>query len=203
MKRLMALCVGVGIFAAACDDGAQGPTPEPPGAASPAEALEAVALAFNRRDVKVLASALGENFVFYFDPLDVGQRPPWNPEYVIPTSWPRDEFRSAAKNMLDDAYSINLKIPTGSVGTPAENEATYWAENVPLHLVVMVDEVNGFIVDNGYCNYEFERYDAGGKKCWRLTKWVDRTSWSCDESLALIPTSLGRLLAIFKREVKL
>jgi hypothetical protein len=196
----MALCGVVMLVAAlACDDGAQGPTPEPPGAASPAEALEAVALSFNQRDIKVLASALSENFVFYFDLHDVGQRPPGRPEYKIPASWSRTEFSQAVKNMFDKAYSINLSIPTGRVGTPGENETTYRADNVSISLLVMITELDGFIAEKGYCNFEFERYEAaGGKKYWRLTAWWDRTSQGYDENPAVAPTSLGRILALYK-----
>jgi hypothetical protein len=195
----MALCGVITLVAAlACDDGAQGPTPEPPGAESPAKALRAVALAFNQRDIKVLASALSENFAFYFDPRDVGQSPPGS-EYRIPESWSYTEFWPAAKNVFDDAYSINMSIPTGHVGTPGENETRYKAEEIGLSLLVMVDELDGFIADKGYCNFEFERYEgAGGKKYWRLTKWWDRTSQGYDEYPGVAPTSLGRLLALFK-----
>ncbi len=199
MKRLMALCGVVTLVAAfGCDDGAQGPTPDPPGAASPAEGLEAVELSFNQRDIKVLASALSENFIFYFDRYDVGQRLPGKPEYKIPASWSYDEFRPAAKNVFDDAYSINMSIPTGRVGTPAENETIYKAENISITLLVMVDELNGFIAE-GYCNFEFERYEgAGGKKYWRLTRWWDRTSPGYDECAGATPKSIGKIFALYK-----
>jgi hypothetical protein len=196
----MTLCGVLTLVAAfGCDDGAQGPTPEPPGAESPAEALEAVALSFNQRDIKVLASALSENFVFYFDPHDVGQRLPGKPEYKIPASWSYNEFWPAAKNMFDEAYSINMAIPTGRVGTPGENETTYRADNVSISLLVMITELDGFIAEKGYCNFEFERYEAaGGKKYWRLTAWWDRTSQGYDENPGVAPTSLGRILALYK-----
>jgi hypothetical protein len=64
--------------------------------------------------------------------------------------------------MFDQAYRINLSIPTSRVGTPGENETTYRADNIPLDLLVMVDEVSGFIIDHGYCNYGFERYESAG-----------------------------------------
>ena len=199
MKRLMTLCGVLTLVAAfGCDDGAQGPTPEPPGAESPAEALKAVALSFNQRDIKVLASALSENFVFYFDPRDVGQSPPGKPEYKIPESWSYAEFWPAAKNIFKNASWVRLSIPTGRVGTPGENETKYKAEYISISLLVMVDELNGFIADNGYCNFEFERYEAGGgKKYWRLTKWWDRTSQGYDECPGVTPTSFGKVLAIF------
>ncbi len=200
MKRLMALCGIVTLVAAfGCDDGAQGPTPEPPGAESPAEALEAVALSFNHRDIKVLASALSENFVFYFDPRDVGQRPPGKPEYIIPASWSYTEFWHAVNIIFVRAYSINLSIPTGRIGTPGENETTYKAEEISIRLLVMLDALNGFIADRGYCDFEFERYEgAGGNKYWRLTAWWDRTSQGYDEYPGIAPTSLGRILSLFR-----
>jgi hypothetical protein len=201
MKKILSLAAIVALVAAlACEDRvhAPTPTPEPTGAESPAEALEAVELSFNERAIKVLASALSENFVFHFDPRDVGQRPPGS-EYVIPESWSYTEFWQVLNNMFRRAYSINLAIPTGSVGTPGENETTYKAENVRISLLVMVDELNGFIADGGYCNFEFERYDsASGKKFWRLTGWWDRTSEFFDGYPGVGPTSLGRILALFR-----
>jgi hypothetical protein len=201
MKRFITLCGGVALVAAlACEDRvhAPTPTPEPTGAESPAEALEAVELSFNERAIKVLASALSEDFVFHFDPRDVGQRPPGS-EYVIPESWSYTEFWPVAGNMFRQAYSINLSISTSRVGSPGENETTYKAENITISLLVMVDELNGFIADGGYCNFAFERYDsASAKKYWRLTKWWDRTSECFDKYPGLEPTSLGRVLALFE-----
>ncbi|HUV86624.1 MAG TPA: hypothetical protein VMX79_05875, partial [bacterium] len=76
---------------------------------------------------------------------------------------------------------------------------TYRADNITLSLVVMIDELNGFIADNGYCNFEFERYDStAGKKYWRLTKWWDRTCGGYDEYPGVAsPSSFGRVLAIY------
>jgi hypothetical protein len=201
MKRLIMLCGGVALVAAlACEDRvhAPTPTPEPTGAESPAEALEAVELSFNERAVKVLASALSENFVFHFDPRDVGQRPPGS-QYIIPESWSYTEFWRALNNMFDKAYSINLSTLTNRVGTPGENETKYKADEITIRLVVMVGELNGFIAEEGYCDYEFERYEAAGaKKYWRLTKWWDRTSEFFDAYPGVAPTSLGRILALFE-----
>jgi hypothetical protein len=100
--------------------------------------------------------------------------------------------------MFRKAYRISLSIPTGRVGTPGENETKYKAENISISLLVMIDELNGFIADNGYCNFEFERYEsAGGKKYWRLTKWWDRTSQGYDENPGARGESLGKILALF------
>ncbi len=200
MKKVITAFIGVSLVLLACG-GEEGVTPRVPDrveATTPANVLRNVEIAFNQRDVNLLKAMLSENFVFYFDPRDVGQSPPGK-TYIIPESWSYTEFWMALSKMFDNAYRINLSIPTGGVGTPSENETTYRADNVTLSLLVMVDELNGFIAEAGYCNFEFERYEsAGGKKYWRLTKWWDRTSQGYDEYPGVESASLGKLLALFR-----
>ena len=75
----------------------------------------------------------------------------------------------------------------------------YKAENISISLLVMIDELNGYRADIGYCNFEFERYEsAGGKKYWRLTGWWDRTSSGYDKNPGVEPASLGRVLSLFR-----
>jgi len=201
MKRIITLGAAVALLAFACGE-EEGVTP-PPGPdrlepTSPANVLKNVELAFNNRDVDLLKAMLSTTFVFYFDPDDVGQNPPGS-EYIIPESWNRTEFWTAVENMFTKAYSISLTIPTGNVGTPGENETTYRADIISISLLVMVDELNGYIADTGYCNYEFESYTSeAGKKCWGLTGWWDRTAIPADGRLGLKPSSVGRILATFK-----
>jgi hypothetical protein len=165
---------------------------------SPANVLKNVEISFNQRDVDLLKAMLSTTFVFYFDPDDVGQRPPGR-HYIIPESWSYTEFWKAVDNMFTEAYSISLTIPTGNVGTPGENETKFRADNISINLTVMVDELNGYIADTGYCNYEFESYTSeAGKKCWGLTGWWDRTAIPADARLGLKPSSVGRILATFK-----
>ena len=159
--------------------------------------MKNVEMAFNRRNVDLLKNMLSADFLFHFDPADVGQKPPGR-KYIIPEYWYYDEFWTATDNMFILAYSISLAIPTKGVGTPAESKTTYRAEKVSLSLRVMVDELSGYVADKGYCDYEFESY-AGkeGKKYWRLTAWRDRTCGAFDESPGVCPTSLGRILAMY------
>ncbi len=201
MKKVIIAFAAVAVLLLACG-GEEGVTPreidrvEP---TTPANVLKTVEISFNRGDINLLKAMLSTDFVFYFDPRDVGQSPPGKPEYKIPESWSRTEFLQAVNNMFDKTYSINLSIPTGRVGTPGENETKYKAENVSISLLVMIDELNGFIADNGYCNFEFQRCEgAGGKKYWRLTGWWDRTSTYFDERPGVAPASLGKLLALFQ-----
>ncbi len=201
MRKVITASVAVAVFTLACGE-EEGVTPRVPDrveATSPANVLKNVAISFNQRDILLLKAMLSTNFVFYFDPRDVGQSPPGKPGYMIPESWSYTEHVQASKNMFAQAHRINLSIATSRVGTPGENETKYKAENVSISLLVMIDELDGFIADQGYCNFEFERYEgAGGKKYWRLTRWWDRTSQSCDEYPGVEGASLGRLLALFQ-----
>ncbi len=201
MKKVIIASVAVALLTLACG-GEVGVTPGVPDrveATSPANVLMNVAISFNNRDINLLKAMLSENFVFYFDPRDIGQNPPGKPEYKIPESWSYAEFWQVLNNMFDKAYSINLSIATSGVGTPGENETEYQADNVDISLLVMIDELNGFVADAGYCNFEFERYEsAGGEKYWRLTKWWDRTSSGYDKNPGVEPASLGRVLSLFR-----
>jgi hypothetical protein len=199
MKRVILGFAAITLLALACgeEESVTGPNPTPE-ATTPVNVLYNVEVAFNRNDIKILIGVLGEGFVFYFDPRDIGTNPPGS-EYVIPESWSYEEFWPVAWNMFREAYSINLSITTNTVGTPGANETTYQADYVKISLLVMVTELNGFIADGGYCNFEFERYEAAsGKKYWRLAKWWDRTSQHGDEYPGLSPASFGKVLAMYR-----
>jgi hypothetical protein len=194
------LIIAACMLALSCfEEGGTTPGPEgAPEATSPANALKCVEMSFNQRDMKIVTNVLSDGFVFYFDPDDVGQSPPGG-GYVIPESWSCAEFKGAVTNMYRKAFSISLTIPTGGVGTPDPNETTYRVENINIKLLVMIDELNGFIADQGYCNFAFERYDGPkGVKLWRLTNWWDNTSTYYDANPALKPTSLGKVLLLYR-----
>jgi hypothetical protein len=199
MKKVIISLAVIALLALACGE-KESVTPGPPDRiepTSPVYALANVRLSFNLRKIDLLKAMLSEDFVFYFDPRDVGANPPGS-SYTIPESWSYTEFWCALRNMFRQAYSINLKITTNGVGAPGENETTYRADNVTISLLVMVTELNGFIADGGYCNFEFERYDAAsGKKYWRLIAWWDRTSENLDAYPGVAPSTFGRVLALY------
>ena len=196
MKKV--LCLAAALLALSCvEEGGTTPGKTYPEATSPANVLKNVEISFNQRNAGLLDDMLSKGFVFHFDPDDVGQNPPGS-HYIIPESWSRAVFTNVVRNMFKEAYSISLTIPTTSVGEPDPNETTYDAKNINIKLLVMIDELNGYIADTGYCNYRFERYDGeGGKKFWRLTGWWDNTSAMYDAYPGVVPTSLGRVLAIY------
>ena len=201
MKKIIITGIALTVLALACgeEEGVTEPNPHyrlvP---TSPRAVLINVETAFNRRDINLLKAMLSENFVFYFDPDDVGQNPPGGSKYRIPESWSYTLFWQAVEIMFNKAFSISLTIPTANVVQPGPEETTWDAENINIKILVMVDEINGYIADTGYCNFRFERYDGeGGKKLWRLTKWWDNTAASYDANPGVAPTSFGRVLALY------
>ncbi len=201
MKKMVTLAAALALLALSCGD-EEGVTPREPdrlAPTSPANVLENVEISFNQCDVDLLKAMLSTNFVFYFDPDDVGQHPPGS-QYEIPESWSYTVFSHAVNNMFTKAYSISLTIPTGGVGNPGENETRYRADNISINLTVMVDELNGYRADQGFCDFAFESYTSEtGKKCWRLTGWWDRTAVpAADVRFAARPTSFGKILAMFE-----
>jgi hypothetical protein len=198
MKRMLLLAAALALLGLACFE-EEGVTPAPKQSepSSPVNVLKNVEMSFNRRDVSLLGAMLSENFIFHFDPRDVGQRPPGSSQYVIPESWTREEFLRAAANMFKKAYSISLSIKTDNVGEPRPEETEYLAENVPAELLVMLDELNGFITD-GTSTFDFERYLAeGGGKHWRLTEWQDGGRYYDEVPAAGRPSTIGTILAAF------
>jgi hypothetical protein len=142
---------------------------------SPANVLKTVEIAYNQRNIQYYKDALSGDFVFYFDPDDVGQNPPGS-GYVIPETWSYTSDWQATFNMFQKAFSISLTIPTKNVGTPEPEATKFSADNVNIKLLVMIDELNGYIANQGYCNFEFEKYQNElNEDRWRLTKWWDNT----------------------------
>jgi hypothetical protein len=197
MKEMIPFAAALALLGLGCFEDVPPPPPEHPEPTAPANVLENVELAFNNRDVDLLKAMLSAEFVFYFDPKDVGERAPGR-GYIIPEYWSYTEFWNAANNMFTEAYSISLTIPTDQVGTPGENETTYTAEKISISLLVMADELSGYLADNGYCNFDFESYTSKkGKKQWRLTNWWDHTAVPADCRTGVSPPSLGKVLAVY------
>ena len=173
-------------------------TPNLPEATTPANCLKCVEVSFNGRNVALLEGVLSANFVFHFHQYDVGRYPPGRNDYKIPETWSRAELAAAARNMFYAARSITLAIATAKVGDPGEEENTYRADNIGISFLVIVNDTVGYVADKGHCNFELERYDGpGGKKLWRLNDWWDNTGYSYDAQTAVIPGSLGRILAMY------
>ncbi|NIT35161.1 MAG: hypothetical protein GTN49_01455, partial [candidate division Zixibacteria bacterium] len=94
MKKLLPLVALIIILSGtACEEEVEPPPPPAP-LNTPAEVLKSVEISFNQRDIEILKNSLSPDFVFYFDPDDVGQNPPGS-QYRIPESWSYTEFWQA------------------------------------------------------------------------------------------------------------
>ena len=201
MKKVAFVFVAVAVLTLACgeEEGVTRPRIPVTNPVYPADVIENVEHSFNQKDIDLLKKCLSPDFIFYFDPDDVGQNPPGKPGYKIPASWSYTEFWKVVLNMFQRAFSVSLYIPASQIGTPDPGQNTYKAEDVSISLLVMVDEYNGYIVESGYCNFAFEvYYNEKKEKRWRLTGWWDFTSAHADEAPSLTPTSLGMILAMYK-----
>ena len=170
------------------------PTAEPaaPVNTSPANCLKVVVQSWNKQDYAQFRPTLSPNFVFYFNPLDVGKDVGG---YIIPVSWNRVEMEEAVQKMFNEAYSITVSIPTAEVGAPGDEDTIWRAENVNIRLELLTSPGNGYRIGSGYCNFEFEKYEENGENRWRLTKWWDFTRGGRDNGES--PPSFGTILAIY------
>ena len=147
--------------------------------------LANVEIAFGNQDLDVLDSCLSGGFRFFFDVNDVGEKVNG---YVMPESWSKADIMRAIGNMFARTYATTLTSHWRTMGSPAQGEKTFVAVGLPLRLTVMVDEANGYVFDDGTCDYEFKQGDGDA---WRLTLWRDRSR----ECGCVGELTLGRLLA--------
>jgi hypothetical protein len=174
------------LFVLACANGEEdkpGPGPYEPN--EPKLVLANVEFAFGNQDADLLSTCLGGEFRFYFDLNDVGEEVHG---YIIPEFWSKADTLRAVGNMFARTYATTLSANWRTMGSPGPGEKTYVATGVPLRIVVKVDEVNGYALDDGTCDYEFEQGDGAA---WHLTLWRDRSR----ECGCVGELTLGRLLA--------
>jgi hypothetical protein len=153
----------------------------------PKYVLANVEAAFNNKDADLLASSLGDGFEFYFDVNDVDANVNG---YVIPERWSESDFMRAVGHMFARTKSIAMTCNWKTMGSPHMNENTYVASHVALEIVVMVDEVNGYAIDDGTCDYGFAKNAAAA---WHAAKWKDASR----ECGCVGEITFGRLLASY------
>ncbi len=191
-RKLIRLCAAgmtlapAALFFLACADEQETPArPSPYKPSEPKYALANVELAFDNMNADLLDSCLERGFKFYFDINDVGEEANG---YVIPEYWSKADILRGAGNMFARAYATSLSNNWRTIGSPGPSENAYFVSSVALRIVVMVDAINGYAVDDGTCDYEFAQDVEGG---WRLTRWKDRSR----ECGCIGPLTLGLLLA--------
>jgi hypothetical protein len=199
MRKVISPCLMMVVFAGtlllACGDEEENPTPTPLVNDSPANCLKIVAASWRDKDYGRFKPCLSPDCVFYFNPDDVGQVVEG---YTIPESWNRAEMLAAIQNMLDEAYTLDISIPTATVGKPGSGATTWRAHDVVITMTLMIEPVTGYRIGAGYCNFAFEKYEENNEARWRLTAWWDFTSESRAAAAVpgIAPASLGRMLAV-------
>jgi hypothetical protein len=174
----------------ACDD-----TITPQGN-TPSYVLELVEESFNRQGISVLDGVLSTDFVFYFNPIDVGDDVEG---FTIPESWDRDSHMRACDNMFSQAYSINFSIDTTGIEEPEGGATTFAASDIWIVITVMINSLNGFQAE-GPCDFEFVNDTSAGYDDWKVNAWYDRTAIPNSAGLSSTPTeppSFGAILAMF------
>jgi hypothetical protein len=159
----------------------------------PAGTLKALEKSFNASDIDLFKDVLAPEMAFHFDASDVGS---WVGDYEIPETWGYDELISAVGNMFDQVYSIDFTVSTGNVGEPDEGADEFFANNVQVRLLVMIDSTNGYLAQ-GFCGFRFINTGTGDNDDWVISDWWDYTAVGGVQEL-LEPVSLGKILALFK-----
>jgi hypothetical protein len=175
----------------ACDDG--GTTPATGN--TPAHVLRSLIYAFNSRDVETLDTALADDFTFYFDEDDVGKEVG---QYIIPESWTLTDFLDAVGKVFNYAHTIDMEINTSNVGAPGDDDTIYFARDVEVELLVMVEAVNGYKA-HGFCDFEFEDTVTGaGPDNWVVRNWWDDTAPVKSGDRNINQASIGFIMAVFR-----
>lgn len=156
----------------------------------PRYVLADVAIALREGNRAGIEACLAPDFVFYFDPAEIGKT---YAGYTVPVYWDRAAFVAAGEAFLSEVDSMDVDNEWETCGTPAAGETTYYSPNHSFWAEVIMRGGTGYRLDEGQCHYAFMRDDAGK---WALTKWWDRT-YGC--GCAGVTISWGQLLIRYGR----
>jgi hypothetical protein len=176
----------------ACENGG---TTQPPPPYEIISLIESIELSFNIRDIEDLEVCLASDFIFCFDPKDVGEE---TGEYIIPESWTRDQFIDIVGYIFDVVYSIDLKIDTSVIHNPITDDKTYTAADVPVRFLIMIDPVSGFLAQGTFTFELRAEYDRYHRNYWYVTTWRDFTGLDNPGERNIVPASFGVILANFR-----
>ncbi len=182
-RSISVISILVALSLTACDE-PTGPTT----LFSPRECLFNVEKSFNMRDINFYELNLSPNFIFYFNPNDVGQEVGG---FTIPVSWGYEKDTAAVKNMFVEAYDISCSILEGGVEDPPEDAVTFTVNDIEMSFLLMVESQNGYIAQ-GTCDFEFRRTEENGQYIWVIEEWRDFTF-----NKEVEPRSFGGIKAMF------
>ncbi len=154
--------------------------PDPPkdddvvvGNDTPAGVVKKIDRSYQSRDIYRYKECLSPEFTFYFDQKDIGE---YVGDYEIPPSWGYEDETDAVENMFDEVHSIDITLGYDSIGEPLSDDTEYYAQNVEIYLLVMVDSQIGYLAE-GLVNFKFESYtNEKDEKQWWVKDWRDFTA---------------------------
>ncbi|MCX7022310.1 MAG: hypothetical protein NTW26_08595 [bacterium] len=140
---------------------------------SPRAVIEDIQWCYNNADGPKYSILLDEdNFVFYFDPSDVGG------DLDIPSSWLYKQEIDATQNLFVavGAANIDLSLDFSDSGNtePGPYETTFDIYNVAYSLRVVETEKDIIYQADEQANFKLSKFaDNIGLMRWWLTKWWD------------------------------
>jgi len=187
MQRVTKLSLGIVAAAAtllvACSN--EGGV-EPVSEITPEDCVANVEKAFGYGDVNLLKKTLSPDFLFHFNPNDVGAVVNG---YTIPRSWTYADFVLATGKMFKFASAVRLAV--NEIPAPTTTPK-FTAQRIPITILVMGDDRNGGRFEYSDCDLEFTRYATADGVAWRLTGWWDNSLPGYSPML-----SIGRLFVYY------
>jgi hypothetical protein len=139
--------------------------------ATPGKTLESLAWVWTEdREINNYSALLTSDYLFYWDPNDVGSMTPGG--YQIPQSWSGQEDIEATGNMFAQAYDIRLEVlNAGDYDDPNIPGDFYRANNALLQFYLWPDDADFYYMATGPCDFEFRK--VGDE--WLISAWYDRS----------------------------
>jgi len=171
---ILVLFAGLGCDLFSIPKEPEDPVPEWQLPLTPRAVIEDIEWCYNNADGPSYTTLLDEdNFVFYFDPGDVGG------DLDIPVSWTYDLEVDATQNLFYavGAPNITLELTIDEDDEPGPYDIMFRLDDVAYELHVYVPEDDMNYIANAHANFELSKFeDDDGLMRWWLTKWWDKVT---------------------------
>jgi hypothetical protein len=140
---------------------------------TPRAVIEDIEWCYNNADGPSYGTLLDEdNFVFYFDPDDVGG------EHDIPPSWLYLQETTATQKLFDAVGSANITLQLAFTGPtePNPGDISFAMDNVNYDLSVYDENAEDgptTYMATGHANFVLSKFTDGSRLRWWLTIWYD------------------------------
>jgi hypothetical protein len=145
---------------------------------TPRAVIEDIVWCYNHADGPSYGTLLDhDNFIFYFDPNDVGG----GEDHDIPDSWLYQAEVDATQNLFNAVGFANIALKLEFTGPtePNPGDVSFTMNNVNYDLSVYdenADPQPTQYVAHGYANFELSKFAGDTGLRWWLTKWDDHAN---------------------------